>query len=104
MPNFERKVGQLVDPNGNSMEIHHGFGNGAVLKVEGGNEVRHQIRMMFGNSKVDQGWWVDQKTIAQLVAQLLYLRQDLIDHGNFLGQKVEADIFGDVPDVGEPDL
>jgi hypothetical protein len=99
---FERQMPKCIANDGFSRERLLMFGNGSILRTEGGEIVKDQVKLLFGKGTADRGWWVNPRTLAELIAELLYIRGDLIDHINKLDMVVEDDGPGiEVVDPGQ---
>jgi len=90
---FKRKL-DTFDDFGNTNTIRLGLPGGSVLKIEGGLRVDAggQLRLCFARGEPDdQGWWVSQQALKDLIAQLLYVA---VDFKAAKAQALEEDVHG----------
>jgi len=75
MPNFERLGSPILTPDGQTLGSEVLFPNSSILTVSEEHRYTH-FRLRFSNGGA-AGWWVDPSTIDNLIAELLYIRQDI---------------------------
>lgn len=98
MRHFGRKVGNFIGEDGLTIDKNAPIEGGAKLTIQGGDIAKDQIKLLFGQGPARIGWWMEEKSIADLVAQLLYIREDLIQHRLNVGWVRHEIVEDDDPD------
>jgi len=105
MAKYDRLTPNFIDGN-RSLETRVHLPGGSRIDIQGGDKADNRIKIMFGVAPVGLGWWVDPDSLGHLIAELLYIRDDLIavaDAG-FM-PNAAADIELDIEmEADEPDI
>ena len=80
MTRFERISRPILDGNGITIDTSITLSNGAKIKILGGDIGKH-FRLRFGNGPVG-GWWLDPPALDELIAELLYIREEVNNYEN----------------------
>jgi len=72
---YDRRSDKLLKNDGLTRAQRIRLPGGSVIEIDGGNPPK-QFRLKF-SSAGDQGWWVDEESLGHLIAELLYLRNDI---------------------------
>ena len=75
MQTFDRVGPSPFQPDGITVDTSIEFVGGSELKVYGGSPY-NDFRLRFSN-RSNEGWWVNQDCLDQLIAELLYIRKDM---------------------------
>ena len=75
MPKFERIGGAFLNHEGTTNRGRITLTNGAVIEIKGGQN-RNHFRLKFAN-EVGDGWWVTPPALEELIAELLFILEEL---------------------------
>jgi len=72
---YDRRSDKLLKNDGLTRAQRIRLPGGSVIQIDGGNPPK-QFRLKF-SSGGDQGWWVEEESLGHMIAELLYLRNDI---------------------------
>ena len=99
MPHYDRIGEPILNGEGKTIETNIRLSNNSHIEITGGLDGYH-FKLKF-SSHGNEGWWVDRGTLGELIAELLYIRQDVIQHW---GEERAVDHRADhADDADEPD-
>ena len=75
MTQFERRGTPILDGNGRTVNTSIPLSNGSKIRIIGHDPAKH-FRLKFDNNEGDGGW-LDMISLDELIAELLYIREEV---------------------------